>query len=563
MAKGQPANRAGRAANPEVIPDDEVVGEGIPENTSETDLPPAGGTVVSAPPAPAARPAPSAARPDPPLEESQEIEQPNPAATRILDIDTLEAPARFELVVTEGRSRGTRFPLRVGVHTVGRSGQCDCSVLDEAVSRRHFELTVDAQGVTVRDLGSGNGTLLNGEKTDESQVEHGDLLRIGDSALELRERGRPPVSHARPGTAAPGREGASPSRAAPAKAGLTANQRKLLLGVLAVFTLTILFAALAKVRAHNSAIHDSTLAFERGRRDLEQGDADAALDEFQRALIAYPDPGIVQEKIAIARVLSDGTKALGRARDLIDQKDFDGARRILDGVPHTDLLDGQVKDAKAELDKRVAEAQKQRDLAVEAGRPIDPTTLAEADAIRDRAQKEAHGDLEAAAADMGRAYQMLASRGAGGPNFEQLRASYLDLLKQLFQRYRRTNPSKAALAIERANAVLPDSIRPDEIDAAPAPAAVFSAPHPGGKHKRPRPHVRHHATAHLPHRQSIAKAPGGGRHYDEGRAEELDDEGDALLGQDPDAAKRKYEEAIKFAPPGSEAAQHAQQGLNP
>ncbi len=577
----RPANRPGELSEPEVVTDDQIADV---DRTGETELPPAEGTVVTPSPPepmdgftnqttrPAGKPglkAPAARRPAPrerpaAAHSTAELDQleGDPAATRILASEAIQAPARFELLVTDGRSRGTRFPLRPGVHTVGRSSQCECSILDEAVSRRHFEVEVDKDGVLLRDLGSGNGTLVNGERAEELALSHGDRIQIGDTILELRERGKAPVA----GRASPaGRPAARGRAGGPARAGdPAALRRKLVAAAVAAVAFLVLVAALGRMRARQQAVRVAMARFERGRQDLDQGDADAALDEFQQALQAYPDPSIVQEKIAIARVVGDGQKQLAKARDLADQHDFEGARKALDAVPHNDLLDAPIKDARADIDKREADAKAAAAARAQAGQPVDPTTLAEAKAYWTRGKGEARGNLEAALSDLARAYEELASRGAGGPDFEQIRSDYLELLRSAYQRYRRSNRARAALELERANAIQPGAISPDDLAGGPAAAPEPAVHH--HKHHPPPRRTSHHSAPRTGGDASPSRRAGPGRaagRYDEPKAEALCDEADALLGQDPDAARRKYQEALRLAPPGSDAARHAQQGLNP
>ncbi|AEI66548.1 FHA domain-containing protein [Corallococcus macrosporus] len=75
---------------------------------------------------------------------------------------------------------GQTYPLR-GKVIVGRQPPAVILLEDDSVSRRHAELEVTAAGVTVKDLGSANGTLLNGDPLDQTPVplEPGDQLQFG------------------------------------------------------------------------------------------------------------------------------------------------------------------------------------------------------------------------------------------------------------------------------------------------------------------------------------------------------------------------------------------------
>jgi adenylate cyclase len=68
---------------------------------------------------------------------------------------------------------------------VGRAPTCDLSVADPTISRRHAELVVDEDQVTLRDLGSSNGTFVNGHKVAAATLEVDDLIAFGKVAFRL------------------------------------------------------------------------------------------------------------------------------------------------------------------------------------------------------------------------------------------------------------------------------------------------------------------------------------------------------------------------------------------
>ena len=73
--------------------------------------------------------------------------------------------------------------------TVGRSPSCDCVLPEECVSRRHAELRRDGARWFVRDLGSSNGTRVNGLRVSEDiEVRPGDRLSLGGATYRLRSR---------------------------------------------------------------------------------------------------------------------------------------------------------------------------------------------------------------------------------------------------------------------------------------------------------------------------------------------------------------------------------------
>jgi adenylate cyclase len=117
---------------------------------------------------------------------------------------------RYKLTTADGLQS---FELRAGVLlVVGRSLTSDIPILDPSISRRHAEVTCDERGVHVRDLGSSNGTFLNGEKVDTARLGPEDTVSFGRVAFRLH-----PVSAPRPAAdrATPQAEAAPPPTPAP------------------------------------------------------------------------------------------------------------------------------------------------------------------------------------------------------------------------------------------------------------------------------------------------------------------------------------------------------------
>lgn len=118
---------------------------------------------------------------------------------------------------------GRTYPLK-GKVLVGRQPPALVMLEDDSVSRRHAELEATSVGVTVRDLGSANGTLLNGEPLGQEPVDlqPGDQLQFGvvelsfeaeDALVAPVRRGSGPIPTRRGGAAAPAElESAPPGR---------------------------------------------------------------------------------------------------------------------------------------------------------------------------------------------------------------------------------------------------------------------------------------------------------------------------------------------------------------
>ncbi|MDQ1712775.1 MAG: hypothetical protein QOE45_2225 [Frankiaceae bacterium] len=87
------------------------------------------------------------------------------------------------LVVKRGPNAGSRFLLDKDVTTAGRHPESDIFLDDVTVSRRHAEFRRDGGRFTVRDVGSLNGTYLNRERIDDTDLSGGDEVQIGKFRL--------------------------------------------------------------------------------------------------------------------------------------------------------------------------------------------------------------------------------------------------------------------------------------------------------------------------------------------------------------------------------------------
>jgi predicted component of type VI protein secretion system len=86
---------------------------------------------------------------------------------------------------------GSSPPTRVrGEATLGRLPECDISLNDPSVSRRHARLVEDAGAWRIEDLGSTNGVKVNGERVTEGHVTHGDRIELGSVKLAFSLEGQ-------------------------------------------------------------------------------------------------------------------------------------------------------------------------------------------------------------------------------------------------------------------------------------------------------------------------------------------------------------------------------------
>ena len=90
------------------------------------------------------------------------------------------------LLVVGGAFAGRVFEA-AGAMVIGRDPSAGIVVEDPEVSRRHAAIAVEGEGVVVTDLGSLNGTWIEGERIDEPRlVSRGQKMRVGQTVLEVQ-----------------------------------------------------------------------------------------------------------------------------------------------------------------------------------------------------------------------------------------------------------------------------------------------------------------------------------------------------------------------------------------
>jgi pSer/pThr/pTyr-binding forkhead associated (FHA) protein len=88
---------------------------------------------------------------------------------------------KVQLVVVRGKPEGKVIPLVGSNFKIGRGETCHLRPNSEQVSREHAEFTISGESVVVRDLGSRNGTLVNGKAltTEVCKLKDRDLVQVG------------------------------------------------------------------------------------------------------------------------------------------------------------------------------------------------------------------------------------------------------------------------------------------------------------------------------------------------------------------------------------------------
>ena len=92
------------------------------------------------------------------------------------------------LVVNRGPNAGARFPLHQAVTTAGRDPRSDIFLDDVTVSRYHGEFRLERGELQVVDVGSLNGTYVNGQPVESAVLTYGDEIQMGKFRLVLLTR---------------------------------------------------------------------------------------------------------------------------------------------------------------------------------------------------------------------------------------------------------------------------------------------------------------------------------------------------------------------------------------
>jgi pSer/pThr/pTyr-binding forkhead associated (FHA) protein len=101
---------------------------------------------------------------------------------------------KAKLIVLRGHPRGKALPLPHGEFVIGRGSECYLRPNSYFVSRQHCLLRVSDRGVLIRDLGSTNGTLINGARVvGERALRHHDLIQIGPLVFALHVEDKVPI----------------------------------------------------------------------------------------------------------------------------------------------------------------------------------------------------------------------------------------------------------------------------------------------------------------------------------------------------------------------------------
>jgi len=97
-----------------------------------------------------------------------------------------EGERQYALRFISGKYQGGEFPLKMESEIViGRSSDLDMVLVEDMVSRKHAKISISGDQIFIQDLGSTNGSFVNGEKIRRARLKEGDRILIGTSIIKV------------------------------------------------------------------------------------------------------------------------------------------------------------------------------------------------------------------------------------------------------------------------------------------------------------------------------------------------------------------------------------------
>jgi hypothetical protein len=125
----------------------------------------------------------------------------------------MSSPPRLVLRFISGKYQGGEIPLQEAQELiVGRGSDAGIVLVEEMVSRRHARILLSGPELVIEDLGSTNGTFVNGEKIQRSTLKEGDRVLIGTSILKVVPADAPKPSRRPPAPRRPSMAPRGPAR---------------------------------------------------------------------------------------------------------------------------------------------------------------------------------------------------------------------------------------------------------------------------------------------------------------------------------------------------------------
>lgn len=117
-----------------------------------------------------------------------------------MDLSRYLAKYEVTLVVLDGPHRGAQYPIRREKTVIGRSSEAELTMDEDTLSRKHAAVVFRGGTFYLEDLGSANGTLVDGKKIREHELRHGDRFNMGHVVFQFLQQVREvdPKTHVMP-----------------------------------------------------------------------------------------------------------------------------------------------------------------------------------------------------------------------------------------------------------------------------------------------------------------------------------------------------------------------------
>ena len=236
--------------------------------------------------------------------------------------------APLRLIAEEGPFAGQVFEIRPGPLTVGRAIDNDLVFDDPSLSRKHARVRHNGDFIELEDLGSSNGTFVNGRKIDTATARPGDVVRFGELVFRL-EGDQPPQ--------------ASQELFVPAKKGVPPIALYAGAGVLVVIIGVLISVILFRHKAPSGGDEMDKLAqqsaahMKAGKDKLDAKDFVGAGKEFEQVLAIDPTNSDARklQKVALSEPQNEQASKQTKVKIAMasSRADFEGAIKQYGQVP--------------------------------------------------------------------------------------------------------------------------------------------------------------------------------------------------------------------------------------
>ena len=193
---------------------------------------------------------------------------------------------RLRLLVIQGKDKGICFSVLGDLIFIGREG-CQIQINDDNLSRKHAEIGWRNDHYVIRDLGSANGIMHNGQKVSEARLQPGDIVMMGLTVLEAYPAGQTNRS-ARPQLPASARAqlGAPAASATPAKPAVDPKKAAVDRKRTLIIVFLIFMAFLAYMTDETSTIRERA-KIESGEEETVKPKKKLKKDDLAKAIAEY------------------------------------------------------------------------------------------------------------------------------------------------------------------------------------------------------------------------------------------------------------------------------------